>query len=52
MEVHETTAIGRANKCSIEDDEALAEVRKIPLLVPNFFLFSYVNKIFETSETK
>ena len=34
MEVHETTAIGKANKCNIEDDEALAEVRKIPLLVP------------------
>ena len=52
MEVHETTAIGKANKCNIEDDEALAEVHKIPLLEPNVFFFSYVNEIFETSETK
>ena len=48
MEVHKTTAIGKANKFNIEDDEALAEV---PLLVPNVFFFSYVNEIFETSET-
>ena len=52
MEVHETTAIGKANKCNIEDAEALAEVRKMPLLVPNVFFFSYVNEIFETSEAK
>ena len=52
MEVHEKTAIRKANKCNIEDDESLAEVHKIPLLEPNVFFFSYVNEIFETSETK
>ena len=51
MEVHETTAIGKANKCNIEDDEALAEVRKYPCLYPMFSFF-YVNEIFDTSETK
>ena len=39
MEVHETTAIGKANKCNIEDDEALAEVRKYPCLYPMFSFF-------------
>ena len=52
MEVHETTAIGKANKCNIEDDEALAEVRKYPCLYPMFSFFCYVNEILETSETK
>ena len=39
MEVRETTAIGKANKCNIEDDEALAEVRKYPCLYPMFSFF-------------
>ena len=39
MEVHEATAIGKANKCNIEDDEALAEVRKYPCLYPMFSFF-------------
>ena len=33
MEVRETAAMGKTNKCNIEDDEALAEeVRKYPCL--------------------